>query len=174
MPNITLYTLVTCQDLIALKDTGYLPFNSEDNNEALMDKWMINQMHKRLLAKDMTLCHGPHWCFYDLLDCCFAKNNDLIVVEFKTQSSQVLVFDDNDWVQVANNVMNNEVVTYLAHSQQEADKNKDASQETILKSWERMFDVTSQTRDVEYCGELQLRAVVPYITKNMITNIIYS
>jgi hypothetical protein len=175
MTNITLYSVVSGEDYKSLQETGYLPFYSEDNSEALMDKWMIEQMRKRLSVDDMALSNGPHWCFFELHDCSPLTefDKDLVVVQFKTQPTHVLFFDDSDWVQVANNVMNNEVVTYLAHSEKEADENKDATQAAILKSWERMFDITVQERDVEYCGDIQLRAVVPYITKNMITNIIY-
>lgn len=174
MAKITLYTVVSHEDLTSLKETGYLPFSSEDNNESLMDKWMLNQMHKRLSNDDIALCNGPHWCFYDLQDCSNVTmiHKDLIVLEFKTLPSHVLFFDDNDWVQVANNVMNNEVVTYLAHSEHEANENKDADEAAILKSWERMFDISAQKRDIEYCGDIELRAIVPYITKNMISNII--
>jgi hypothetical protein len=173
MTNITLYTVVSRDDYASLKETGYLPFCSEDNSEALMDKWMIEQMHKRLLVDDMALCKGPHWCFTQLQDCFPLMTRDFMVLELNVPSMSVLSFDDSDWVQVANNVMNNEVVTYLAHSEKEADENKDATHAAILKSWERMFDITVHNRDAEYCGDIQLRAVVPYITKNMITDIIY-
>lgn len=174
MDKITLYTIVSHEDLTSLEETGYLPFSSEDNNEALMDKWMLNQMHNRLSHDDMALCNGPHWCFYNLEDCSNLTkiHKDLIVVEFKTLPSRVLFFDDNDWVQVANNVMNNDVFTYLAYSEQEANENNDADEAAILKSWERMFDISAQKRDKEYCGDIELRAIVPYITKNMINNII--
>lgn len=165
---------MSSNDLEALKDASYLPFHTKGDDEDYMDEWMMSQMTKRLPnIQDVPTPQinvGPFWCFSNQDDCYPLTSDDMVVVEFKTLLNSVLFFDDNDWVQVANNVMNNEIVTYLAHSEEEAQKNRSANQETILTSWEKMFDVGLQTRDDTYCGTIQLRAVVPYISKSMITN----
>jgi len=174
MYTITLYTIVSSNDIETLKATNYLPFQGEGDEEDFMDEWMMSQMTKRLPSiQDVPTPQinvGPFWCFYNEDDCYPLLFDDQIVVEFKTQLNSVLFFDDNDWIQVANNVNNNEIVTYLAHSEEEAQKNISANQESILASWEKMFNVGLQERDETYCGPIQLRAVVPYISKSMITN----
>lgn len=172
MTHVTLYTIVSKKDVIALKDTGYIPFQSEDEHEAKMDQWMLQQMHKRLPVNEMALCNGPHWCFYKLEDCFPLSSRDLVVLQLRVPEASILSFDDNDWVQVANNVMNDDVATYLAYSEKEAEDNVNATKAEIKQSWERMFDSSIHTqRDGEYCGDIQLRAVIPYITTHMITSI---
>ena len=175
MYTITLYTIVSSNDLEGLKDASYLPFHTKGDEEDLMDEWMMKQMTKRLPnIQDVPTSNtnvGPFWCFTNEDDCYPLTTDDMIVVEFKTHLDSVLFFDDNDWVQVANNVINNEIVTYLAHTESEAQNNTSATQESILTSWETMFDVGLHHRDNSYCGTIQLRAVVPYISKSMIVNV---
>lgn len=169
MAYIDLYTIVSKTDIATLKETGYIPFQSEDEYEARMDRWMLQQMHKRLPANDMAICNGPHWCFYYPEDCFPLLTRDFVVLKLKVPQRMVLCFDDNDWVQVTNNVTNNDIATYLAYSQKEAEDNANATKEEIQQSWERMFDLSLHAkRDSKYCGYIQLRAVIPYITMNMI------
>ena len=132
-----------------------------------MDEWMLQQMHKKLPINELYKwpCSGPHWCFYELP----LKTADTRVLEMKVPTSILLSFDDNDWMQVANNIMNDDVATYLAYTEKEAEDNAMATEEEIKESWERMFDMSIHQRDHHYCGNIQLRAVIPYITQEMIT-----
>lgn len=163
---VTLYTVVMEKDLDHLNKIGFLPIaKTEDAAEALMESWMERQLQNKLPIKQRV--DGYHWCFTNLDQ--VTTNKDEVIVEFKTDTSFILLFDDNDYIQIANNVMNKEVYTYLAHSEKEAIENSSANREEILRSWEKMFDIRLQKRDPAYCGSIQLRAVVPYIHRSMIT-----
>jgi len=169
--KVTLYTVVTKKDLDHLKTSGFLPISkTEDVAEALMESWMERQVRKRLPINQYM--DGYHWCVTKLDH--ITINKDETIVEFTVDTTSILLFDDQDYIQVANNVMNNDVHTYLAHSEKEADDNSSASCEEILKSWEKMFDIRLQRRDPAYCGSIQLRAVVPYIHHSMVTRTLTS
>lgn len=161
-----MYTIATDKDVKHMRETGYLPFHSVDIQEANMDAWMMAQMKKRLPSQMFV---GPHWCFTSLNQCCV--NDDCFVIEFEATNDLVLMFDNNDWIQVANDVMNNMVTTYLAYSKKETFDNRHASQTDIVHSWERMFDVPNPNRDIDFCGPVSLRAVVPFIHSSMVKNL---
>jgi hypothetical protein len=183
MSSQTFYIIVEKDDYEFLREYGHIPFHSDDEADARMDNWMLMQMKKRmpdeLFNNKPSNMVGPHWLFVRKEDICWEfLNNDEVVLEIVKDITDCLFFDDNDWVQVANNVMNNSSYTYLAHSQEEADANENATQEQIQKSWERIFatepDLIDSLRDEEYCGSVELRAIAPFVIKDDIKKIILS
>lgn len=183
MSSQTFYVIVEKEDYKFFTENGYIPFHSDDEADERMDNWMLMQMKKRMSAElfDNKLSNkvGPHWLYVHMEDICWEwlKNNE-VVLEVVKDTNDCLFFDDNDWVQVANNIMNNDCYTYLAYSQEEADANENASQEQIKESWEKIFANDPQfidlVRDDKYCGSIELRAITPFISKKDVKKIILS
>lgn len=164
-----------------LKD-GYLTYEGDNNgNEQLdaweepMNEWMMDQLKTKLVK---TAFHPdasknfPHFMFVVDEDVNWLLDNttDTIVLKIEQNIKHVVLFDDNEYVIVMNDICNggnNNPHTFLANNEQEADKNIDASAEEKKKSWERMFDITRE-RDVEYCGSFEIRAMTPYISLDMV------
>ena len=177
----TFYIVVEKDDYDCLKEHGYITFHGQDEAEARMDDWMLMQMKKRLPAEffdnKASNTIGPHWLYIHKVDICWEwlKNNE-VVLEIVKPINECVFFDDNDWVQVANNVMNNDCCTYLAHSQEEADMFENATPEHIKKSWEKMFatdlNLMDNVRDKEYCGSIEHRAITPFVCLEDVRRII--
>lgn len=172
MSSQTFYIIVHKEDYEFLIEHGYIPFHSDDDADERMDNWMLTQMKKRmpveLFSNQSSNKVGPHWLFVHKEDICWEfLNNEEIVLEIVRPINECLFFDDNDWVQVANNVINNDCYTYLAHSQEEADANENATPDQIRESWERMFTtdptIIDYVRDENYCGSIEPRAITPFV-----------
>lgn len=183
MSSQTFYIIVHKSDYEFLMEHGYIPFHSDDEADERMDNWMLMQIKKRMSAElfddKPSNKVGPHWLYIHKEDICWEwLNNEEVVLEIVKPINECLFFDDNDWVQVANNVMNNSCYTYLAHSQEEGDANENATLEQIKESWERMFaterDLIDYVRDEEYCGSIELRAITPFVCKEDVKKIIVS
>jgi hypothetical protein len=166
------YIVASRDELGAFINKGRLPFHSEDETDARMDNWMLQQMKSKLpstLFEGTPDTIGPHWLF----PCNDDKNDSNLppydwlkgfyLVKIVKDKDDVLFFDDNSWVMVANNVLNDNCSTFLAYSEEEAALKENATVPEIQNSWERMFDVNSELRDEEYCGPVELRAVTPYV-----------
>lgn len=178
------YIIVGKDELKHLIKHDYIPFNHEDEADERMNNWMFVQMKEHLPShlfettekKDDKVI-GPHWLFTNKDDICWEiLDQDNVVLEVSKNITDCLFFDDNDWVQVANNIMNNDCYTYLAHSQTEADENLNATKEQIKESWKRIFttdpNIVDVLRDEDYCGEIWLRAITPFIHKSDVKKII--
>lgn len=170
----TFFTIISNKQLQYLQANEYVPFESSDKLEERIDMWMLEQMKKRLPSSSFNIGDknninvnsnlvGPHWLFIHKEDINWDFHIDHVVLEISKNNNDCLFFDDNDWVTVANNILNNDYFAYLAYSQQEADANQNASKEEIQTSWERMFHVYENKRDETYCGPLEIRAVTPFI-----------
>jgi len=180
----TFYIIIEKEDLSYLLKNDYIPFNNEDEADERMNKWMLTQMKNKISShlfeetdKKTDKCIGPHWLFIEKDDICWEiLNKDNIVLEVSKNLTDCLFFDDNDWVQVANNIMNNDCYSYCAHSQQEADAMANATPEQIKESWTRIFttdpNIVDVLRDEEYCGEISPRAITPFIHKKDVRKII--
>lgn len=183
MSSQTFYIIVEKEDYEFLRKHNYIPFHSDDEADERMDNWMLCQMKKRMSEKSFdnkaSRMIGPHWLFVHKEDICWEWLNDgEVVLEVVKPINECLFFDDNDWVQVANNIMNNDCYTYLAHSQEEADANENATSEQIKESWERIFatdpNIIDYVRDEDYCGSIQPRAITPYVCLEDVRKIIVS
>lgn len=178
MSSQIFYIVIDKDDHEFLGKHGYIPFYCNDN----MDNWMLMQMKKRMPAElfynQPSNKVGPHWLYLNTESIYWdwVKNENKVVLEIVKNVNNCLFFDDSDWVQVANNVMNNKCYTYLAHSQKEADANENATAEKIRESWERIFasdsNLIDTLRDEEYCGPIELRAITPYVSSADVRKII--
>lgn len=183
MSSQKFYIIVDKDDYEFLMEHGYIPLHSDDEADQRMDNWMLMQMKKRMSVElfddESSNKVGPHWLFIHKGDICWEwLNNQEVVLEVIKPIKECLFFDDNDWVQVANNVMNNDCYTFLAHSQEEADANENATPEEIKKSWERMFttdtNIIDYVRDKDYCGSIEPRAITPFVCLEDVKKIIIS
>lgn len=181
MSSQTFYIIIEKDDYEFLKEHGYVPFHNDDEADARMNNWMLMQMKKRmpveLFDNKPSNKVGPHWLYMHREDIYWDwLNNDEVVLEIVKPINECLFFDDNDWVQVANNVMNNACYTYLAHTQEEADANENATLEQIKESWERIFatdpELIDNVRDEEYCGQIEPRAITPLVLSSDVKKII--
>jgi hypothetical protein len=173
--------VVSLEEYEQLQQVGYLPFSSLDDTDKLMDDWMLEQMKKRLntdlfkeaIATDTHSTIGPHWLFpcKELATGEWAKGK--ILLEIKKSENEVLYFDDNSWVHVANSVMNGPYMySYLAYSETEANAKENATKEEMMVSWERVFDITqNDIRDEMYSGSIELRAVSPFVSLDSIVRV---
>lgn len=177
------YIIVEKEQYEFLQEHGYIPFHSDDEADARMDNWMLIQMKKKmsedLFDNEPSNKIGPHWLYVHRNDICWEwLNTDEVVLEIVKPINECLFFDDNDWVQVANNIINNDCYTYLAHTQEEADANENATPEQIKESWERIFatdqELINYVRDEEYCGSIQPRAITPFVCSTDVRKIILS
>lgn len=180
----TFYIIVSKSEFEHLLKHDYIPFNDEDEADKRMNDWMFMQMNNRLshhlfetTQKKTLKVIGPHWLFINKDDICWEiVHEDNTVLEIVKNVKDCLYFDDNDWVQVANNIMNNDCHTYCAHSQEEADSKTNATEEQIKASWERIFSINPEfgdtARDVEYCGYISPRAITPFVYKKDVKKII--
>lgn len=184
MSSQTFYIIVEKDQYEFLREHDYVPFHSDDEADARMDNWMLAQMKKRMptqlfVDNEASNKVGPHWLYIDKHDICWEwLNNNEVVLEIVKPINECLFFDDNDWVQIANNVINNDCYTYLAHSQEEADANENATPEQIKGSWEKIFatdpELIDNVRDEEYCGSIEPRAITPFVLSSDVNKIILS
>jgi hypothetical protein len=178
------YIIVTKDEFQHLLKYDYVPLTNEDEADERMNNWMFLQMKKKLPShlfetkeKRTDKVIGPHWLFINKEDICWEHmDEENTVLEVVKNVKDCLFFDDNDWVQVANNVMNNFCDSYCAHSQEEADAKVNATPEEIKESWERIFttdpNIVDVKRDVDYCGEISFRAITPFVYKKNVKRII--
>lgn len=178
------YTIVDNKQYDYLLKYDYVPFTNEDEADERMNNWMLLQMKKMLPSHLFETTEektnntiGPHWLFVNMDDIWWEiLTEDRILLEIVKNQTDCLFFDDSDWVSVANNIKNNDCYSYLAHSQQEADANANATPEKIKESWGKIFRTVPTfadvSRDDEYCGDLSVRAVTPFIHKNDVIKII--
>ncbi len=180
----TFYIIVSKDEFEHLLKYDYVPLTNEDEGDERMNDWMFLQMKKKLSShlfetkdKKTEKVIGPHWLFVNKEDICWdIVDEDNTILEIVKNVEDCLFFDDADWCQVANNVMNNYCYSYCAHSQEEADAKVNASPQEIKESWERIFttdpNITDVTRDVEYCGDINIRAITPFVHKKDVKRII--
>jgi hypothetical protein len=176
----TFYTVVSQDELNHLQTYNYLPFVSEGKADEKMDNWMLQEMKKRLpetsfnnndiLSQNAV---GAHWLFPYKEDICIEMlKDDQLILEVVKDIEDCLFFNDNDWITVANDVMNNCCETFLAYTQKEMDDNINATKDDVISSWERMFSPKIEERDELFCGPIELRAVTPMILAKDVKKII--
>jgi hypothetical protein len=168
----TYYIIVSKEEYGYLKQNGYLKTVYDDfiDEEKRMSVWMLAQMQIHLPYEAFNTSDEKNdfiFMFLNLDDICMEMRKDYIVLEIKKNPKHVVLFDDNDYVTVANNIMNNQAVTYLARSEDEAKEYETASETVIKASWDSMFDLTLP-RDISYCGSFSLRGATPYVSYDMV------
>lgn len=139
--------------------------------EQPMNDWMMAQINKRLpLSAFQTNVeyNFPHFMFLSKEDA-YIPSQNYVIIEVKVPDSSVVKFDDADYVHVVNNLAYKDM--FLANNEQEAHEKADASPVEVEQSWERMFDVNRQ-RDSEYCGDIELRAMTPFISLDMLVGVV--
>jgi hypothetical protein len=161
---------------------GYLTYEGEEDSDELLDMWqqpmndwMMEQMKSKLAPTAFSSDPNknfPHFMFVvdEDINWLLEEGSDTVVLEVEQNIKHVVLFDDNEYVMVTNDICNggNDTPhTYLANSEKEADEHIDASAEEKKKSWERMFDITRE-RDPKYCGTVEIRAMTPYISHDMV------
>ena len=176
------YCIVSLSELEKLMVNGYLSIEDNEDCQAFkewekpMDNWMMLQMRKRLhpsVFSGNETSNFPHFLFTRREDICddYVDMSSNVVFEIELPPENVVFFDDNDYVTVVNdmcsNTQNGTHYAFLAASKEEAEQMQNASQDEIVASWEKMFDI-DRPKDTEYCGEISLRAMTPYISVDMI------
>lgn len=172
----TLYTLVSKTQWTRMQSNRFLSYKCEDYDfyDEPMDNWMMQQMKKRLpdsaFDKNNPEANGAHFMFLNRADIYSPYSDGMVLLEVEVLKEHLIYFGDNDYVMVVNNICNGWKLDFLASSQSEADEMKNASEDVIVDSWERMFDIT-RDREIEYAGELELRAMTPCITTDMVKSV---
>lgn len=173
----TFYTIVSRDAYAFLLQNDYLNFDEESDDlwETPMNKWMVKQMRKRLpqsaFSADDTENH-PHYLYCDKNDInwAFLDVSQLVLLKLHLNKSNVLMFDDNGYYMVANNICNgglSDPHLYLADDEADEQANVNASSENKIKSWEKMFDI-KRTRDPTYYPAIDVRGMTPYIAGEMV------
>lgn len=175
----TYYLCLTHHQLSELIVDGYLKQSQlgEDGYDAYdkeMDIWMMQQMRKRLplaaFGPDDTM-NASHFMFVSKDDMVkeWIDAGNYTVIKVKLPVDNVVHFDDNDYIHVINDLAYKSM--YLANSESEANAMQSVSCKEVEASWERMFD-PSRPRDSTYCGPVYLRAMTPYISKDMVQGVV--
>lgn len=162
------YVCVTKAELDQLNEDGYLEYLMEEDEDK-MSEWLYAQLAKRMPVVDRLEkvlprgCVGPHWLIPDKSHINVEWRMGKYILEIEKDVEDVLFLNDYDWCTVFNSIMNDCCRSYLAYSEIEAKAMANASAAQIEKSWERIFDIDSPHRDIEYCGPVLHRAITPCI-----------
>ena len=146
-----------------------------DTYDEPIDTWMLKQMRTRLpesaFSPDIE-ANGSHFMFLNRSDIYSPFCDNSVVLEININLDNVVYFDDHSYVMVVNTLCNGWKDYYLAFTEKEANEMKNASEVEVEESWLRMFDLTTE-RDIEYAGEIELRAMTPFITLDMISSVTF-
>ena len=181
MTTQSFFVLVTISEWNKLLSDGFLSQpkkgdNNFDDWEEPMNTWMMQEMTKRLPSSAFNSDVERNDTFYMFADKAdiwekHVRVCNMLVLHIEVPKTNVIHFDDNDYVMVLNNICNGFHDMFMARSLEEANEKKNASVEEVKASYERMFDISSK-RDVEYCGALSLRGMTPYISIDMVHGIV--
>lgn len=166
-----LYTVVTREQLNDLRKHGCLTPEIETWEQPLYE-WMYSQMCNRLPSNVMQRANPFHfhYLFLDESDTEFATLHNWFVLELSIPNDSLLYFDDNEYVYITNALRNGHL-TYIFDSEEDHKAHEFCSQDEATESWKKLFN-PYRKRDNNYCGEVVLRAMTPYICKHMIVNIV--
>lgn len=98
------------------------------------------------------------------------------VLKIKILKKHVVTIDENMFIQ-AINVLNNGWNSMISFTEKEHNDDDKYSDEEKKNSLQRVFypECNSTERENRWCGKIELHALIPYLTRNMIRKVwIYS
>lgn len=177
---VTLYVVFTYYEWQEFKRSGII---QDDTFYSIgIRTWLKEQVHKRSKYNG-SLQQEPMYCFVQKPDPHTNFPQKHVVCKVRvTNPESIVYFDDNMYVHVLNSFDHPWFCSYTETEDKE--KNDDTiiskttkrTKEECLQSFERMFDVCPEHAKKEgrqnwWVGPMELRAFLPYLTRDMIRKV---
>lgn len=155
------YVIFRYYEWLEFKRNGTIP----EDEPVYKHEWVYNQVRRRTgLDNALAL-----YCFADKPHHHYPPKR--IVCKVRIPNEHIVYFDDTMYIHVLND-MNNNKHSFNGWSEMESEQNKNASVETCLASYERMFDINgAHLREYRWIGPVEKRAFIPYLTRSMIRKV---
>lgn len=185
---VTLYIILSYYEWQEFKRSGSIP---QDTLYSVgMRTWLKEQVYKRSnhdvilnQTSNVTTQQEPMYCFVQKPDPHTNFPQKHVVCKVRvTNPDSIVYFDDNMYVHVLNSFDHLWFCSYTEAEDKEKNddmiisKTTKRTKEECLQSFERMFDVCPEHAKKEgrqnwWVGPMELRAFIPYLTRDMIRKV---